>query len=678
MQLSGKQLKELQLALIDAFPNTASLEQMLSFELNKSLRAIAGEGSLQEIVFKLIETANAQGWVEDLICAACNCNSGNSKLDSIVQNLIVKSSFALYDIIEKSLIEHEYFELYELGSGAIGVTYQARKDGQPCVIKTIKMDLLYKIIKSVNQNLKEFNLEREIKKITKEAEILSIFKHPHIVSYDKNFTIKYKFLIRNPDKKPDNNSYLVYDLELFFIIMQYIEGETLEQLLSRRDTPLEEKEALGYIQQIGQALTFVHRKGVLHRDIKPPNIMVRKTTNDAVLIDFGIARNFESKVTQTHTVAFTQGYAPPEQLEERYKRGSYTDVYGLAATLYYLLTKAHPTHAFARKSDSSSFVEPKKVNPNINDRVNNAILWGMELEPSNRPQTVQQWLTKLFSENPIELKPEQQEAEKLQRQQEAEILRQEQEKAEYQTKLQRYKQKLSKAVNVAYPLDEYTRNDLKSFQQSLGLLDEDVTPIEQSVIAPKQAEYRRQLETESLKRQQQEAQRLKQQQKPELDSRQQPASSDDLSSACNVNYTKLRDFLKAGRWREADEETLAVMLKVAGREKEGCLNIKSIKNFPCTDLRTIDQLWVKYSDGRFGFSVQKRIWESVGKDYKKFGERVGWRKGWWMWRDWIEYQNVTFDTTAPPRGHLPAFVLERRSLEFRWWGCECLLSRPDL
>ncbi|WP_243146789.1 GUN4 domain-containing protein [Scytonema sp. UIC 10036] len=142
----------------------------------------------------------------------------------------------------------------------------------------------------------------------------------------------------------------------------------------------------------------------------------------------------------------------------------------------------------------------------------------------------------------------------------------------------------------------------------------------------------------------------------------------DLSSDRDVNYTKLRDLLKAGQWKEADEETLAVMLKVAGRETEGWLDVESIENFPCTDLRTIDQLWVKYSNGRFGFSVQKRIWESVGKDYEKFGDAIGWRreieeeieKGWWMnkkkervkRKTWIRMDEVTYNTKAP-LGHLP-------------------------
>ena len=128
--------------------------------------------------------------------------------------------------------------------------------------------------------------------------------------------------------------------------------------------------------------------------------------------------------------------------------------------------------------------------------------------------------------------------------------------------------------------------------------------------------------------------------------------SDDLSSECGVNYTRLRDLLKTGQWKEADQETLAVMLKATGREEEGWLSTESIQNFPCTDLRTIDQLWVKYSDGRFGFSVQKRIWESVGKDYEKLGDRVGWRKGIFWNKEWLDYNELTFSTKAP-QGHLP-------------------------
>jgi uncharacterized caspase-like protein len=138
----------------------------------------------------------------------------------------------------------------------------------------------------------------------------------------------------------------------------------------------------------------------------------------------------------------------------------------------------------------------------------------------------------------------------------------------------------------------------------------------------------------------------------------------ELRSEKNVDYTRLRNLLAAGKWKEADEETLAVMLKATGREKEGWLNIESIETFPCADLRTIDRLWVKYSDGRFGFSVQKRIWESVGgkpseydyKIYEKFSDRVGWR----VEGRWLEYSEISFSQEGdtgflPCCGFLPTF-----------------------
>lgn len=138
----------------------------------------------------------------------------------------------------------------------------------------------------------------------------------------------------------------------------------------------------------------------------------------------------------------------------------------------------------------------------------------------------------------------------------------------------------------------------------------------------------------------------------------EPQKYDDLSSEKNVDYTRLRDLLADGNWKEADEETLAVMLKAAGREKEDCLDIEFIRTFPCADLCTIDRLWVKYSDGRFGFSVQKRIWENVGgkpgeydyeiEIYKKLGDRLGWCvEGGFPYDSYITfYQNAS-------EGHLP-------------------------
>ncbi|MCF2151558.1 GUN4 domain-containing protein [Desmonostoc muscorum LEGE 12446] len=154
-------------------------------------------------------------------------------------------------------------------------------------------------------------------------------------------------------------------------------------------------------------------------------------------------------------------------------------------------------------------------------------------------------------------------------------------------------------------------------------------------------------------------------------SEQKAEDVDDLSSAVGVDYTQLRDLLKAGRWLEADEETTTLMLKIAGKEEKRYLDLASLENFSGSDLSTMDRLWVKYSHGRFGFSVQKRIWESIkdtsggdpvlalmiGNDNVAgsqtcidFANRVGWR----LKDSWIDYSELNVNDDAP-NGLLPYF-----------------------
>ena len=124
---------------------------------------------------------------------------------------------------------------------------------------------------------------------------------------------------------------------------------------------------------------------------------------------------------------------------------------------------------------------------------------------------------------------------------------------------------------------------------------------------------------------------------------------DELISSVETDYAVLRDLLAAGKWKEADLETSAVMLKAAGRELEGWCNSECLKNLPCEDLNTVDELWVKYSNGHFGFSVQTRIYFEVGEDFGKLGDLVGWR----VFDCWLDYSERRFDLAAPA-GHLPS------------------------
>jgi hypothetical protein len=124
-----------------------------------------------------------------------------------------------------------------------------------------------------------------------------------------------------------------------------------------------------------------------------------------------------------------------------------------------------------------------------------------------------------------------------------------------------------------------------------------------------------------------------------------------------VTFEKLESLLQAGKWRDADVETWQLMLKLSKQEQEGWSILKDVKNFPRQELRKMDQLWVKYSNGKFGFSVQKQIWLDLGgkldgepdpDTFTKLGDRVGWRKN----NEWLSYDSYTFSTNALP-GHLP-------------------------
>ncbi|HEY9709311.1 MAG TPA: GUN4 domain-containing protein [Oculatellaceae cyanobacterium] len=161
---------------------------------------------------------------------------------------------------------------------------------------------------------------------------------------------------------------------------------------------------------------------------------------------------------------------------------------------------------------------------------------------------------------------------------------------------------------------------------------------------------------------------------PQYKSEQPPsqAQPDNLNSAVGADYSKLRYLLAVGKWQEADRETSEKMLWVALRDKSEGLRGEDIERFPCEDLRTIDQLWLHYSNGRFGFSVQKCIWESVGgkdnpdwKTYERFGDRLGWRRK----STWLPYSNLTLTKNAP-EGHLPVCKLVTN-----WWWST--LVTPD-
>ncbi|WP_392531658.1 GUN4 domain-containing protein [Nostoc sp. C117] len=412
----------------------------------------------------------------------------------------------------------------ELGQGAFGITYKAVQNSRiklPVVIKTPNMRLK-----------KDRQYPRYVEKFIQEAELLGQLcqaPHPNIVRVIDYF------------EEGDTNTPC--------LVMEFIAGKNLYDLIEAEVTiPLPEIEAIKYIYQIGDAIATIHENSIVHRDIHPGNIMLR-SGNQPILIDFGLAGDIAPATSFSRSFG-NKNFAPYEQMNG--SKDITVDIYGLAATLYYVVTGQYPTTSWDRKYHQADLIEPKQHNPSISEQLNLAILEGMRLEANERPKSMQAWLNLLVDQK----------------------------------------------------------------------------------------------------------------------------TSDDLSSEVGVDYSKLRDYLAAGNWKEADNETYLVMLQAVGCEGGDWIKDQELFKFPCKDLRTIDRLWVNYSNGRFGFSVQKEIYLSVGgkldsKYYKeawdKFGDCIGWK----MNSNWISYREVTYDNSAL-KGHLPTTEFLKVDLGERMWWCSLL------
>jgi hypothetical protein len=125
---------------------------------------------------------------------------------------------------------------------------------------------------------------------------------------------------------------------------------------------------------------------------------------------------------------------------------------------------------------------------------------------------------------------------------------------------------------------------------------------------------------------------------------------DELTSIA-PNYSNLRRSLSDGDWRQADTETMELILAITGRTAEGYPKASDIGKISISDLYEIDRLWGNYSAGKFGFTPQRHIWLRSSQNYTDFCEHIGWRKG----EAWLEYSELSFNTNAV-MGHLPALM----------------------
>ena len=222
------------------------------------------------------------------------------------------------------------------------------------------------------------------------------------IAADKDIIERFKNELKLARKIGHRNVCRMYDLneeeETPYITMEYVKGEDLKSFIRKKER-LKEKEVIALAKQVCEGLVEAHRLGVIHRDLKPQNIMIDKD-GDTKVMDFGIARSVEAPgVTATGMMIGTPDYMSPEQAEGE-EADQRSDIYALGVILYEMVTGSVPfkgdtAFSVALKHKSKLPSDPKKLNPDISENFSRLILICMEKERERRYQTAEALLADL-------------------------------------------------------------------------------------------------------------------------------------------------------------------------------------------------------------------------------------------------------------------------------------------
>lgn len=254
-----------------------------------------------------------------------------------------------------------YELLGELGRGGMGVVYRARQReaNRVVALKVIRRDCLEALPRDTRTTA--------IDRFRHEARAAAQLEHDNIVTV-----------------------YEVGEVEgEHFFSMRYVEGHSLAELL--RQGPMGNRQAAQYLEPVARAVHQAHLRGILHRDLKPQNILVDSKTDRALVADFGLAKLSEGQeeLTRAGEVMGTPSYMSPEQARDSARVTALTDVYALGATLYHMLTARPPFHAATpletlRQVIDQDPVPPRQLNHAIDRDLETICLKCLEKEPSRR------------------------------------------------------------------------------------------------------------------------------------------------------------------------------------------------------------------------------------------------------------------------------------------------------
>lgn len=193
-----------------------------------------------------------------------------------------------------------------------------------------------------------------------------------------------------------------------YIVMEYLEGETLASYM-KREKKLTEEAAMDIIVPVLQTLEEVHHSGIIHRDIAPDNIFLAKGQDGKThvkLIDFGASRYASTSHSKSLTVLIKPGYSPAEQYQSNGEQGTFTDVYAVGAVLYHLVTGVRPEDAFERRTQIQSggkdpLKDPSCYNDELSENFENALMNALSVRVEDRSETADAFLQELISKEPV-------------------------------------------------------------------------------------------------------------------------------------------------------------------------------------------------------------------------------------------------------------------------------------
>ncbi len=279
----------------------------------------------------------------------------------------------------------ERFEVQnQIASGSMGAVYRVQEisSGQVFALKETHLSLLPDLPVDVEKTLPwqatQWTRNEALRLFQQEARILSKLKHANLPVVFGCFT-------------ENENAYLV---------MTFIEGKSLKEVIEREKDKgrlLKPDRVISWALQIMDALDYCHQQRILHRDVKPENLLLAPLQDKIYLVDFGLARSI---ICRNAPAAGTYTYAPPEQFQPNGRLSFSSDVYSLGATLYHLLTLTPPTPA-PKRMQGEALIPPRSYNEATSETFNYAILKALELDPARRFHSTMEFRSALFDPPPV-------------------------------------------------------------------------------------------------------------------------------------------------------------------------------------------------------------------------------------------------------------------------------------